>query len=41
MQWRRQTKACQGIYTSALAAALAVKSGNNKIVYQDNFDCPC
>src|SRR6218665_1403414 len=38
-QWRRHTMTCQGKCpgrnTSALVAALAVKSGNNKIKYQD------
>jgi len=38
-QWRRHTRACQGKCpgrnTSALAAALAAKSGNNKIIYQE------
>src|SRR6218665_3861178 len=38
-QWPRHTKACQGICpsrnSSALAAALALKGGNNKIIYQD------
>jgi len=38
-QWRRHTMTCQGKCpgrnTSALVAALAVKSGNNKIIYQD------
>ena len=38
-QWRRHTRACQGKCpggnTFALAAALAVNSGNNKIIYQD------
>ena len=37
-QWRRHTRAWQGKFpgrnTSALAAALAIKSGN-KIIYQD------
>jgi len=38
-QWRRHTRECQGecpgINTSDLAAALAVKSVNDKITYQD------
>jgi len=38
-QWRRHTRACQGKCpdrnTSVLAAA--VKSANNKIIYQDIF----
>src|SRR6218665_1448431 len=36
--WRRHTRAYQGKYpcrNASLAAALAVKSGNNKIEYQD------
>jgi len=38
-QWRRHIRACRGKCparkTSALATALAVKNGNNKIIYQD------
>src|SRR6218665_3563555 len=45
-QWRHHTKACQGKCpvrnTSALAAALAVKSDKNKIINQDILTaCPC
>src|SRR6218665_3765896 len=38
-QWRRHTREyqgkCSGRNTSPLATALAVKSGNNKIIYQN------
>src|SRR6218665_305058 len=32
---------CPGRNTSVLANALAIKSGNNKIINQDYFHCPC
>src|SRR6218665_616342 len=38
-QWQSHTRTCQdkrpGRHTSAQAAALEVKSGNNKIIYED------
>jgi len=32
VQWRRQTRACQGKCPSRNTSALAVKSGNNKVI---------
>ena len=34
-RWRRLIRACQGKCPRRNTSALAVKSGNNKIIYQD------
>src|SRR6218665_771400 len=41
VQWRCHTRACQGKCSSRNTSALAVKSGNNKVIYMPLMTCLC